>query len=312
MSILIETLNGSIQHLKDIFHISLIIDIRSQLKYEISHLTGAYSLSLPDMLVKRFISKHKDLSFTTNSLIMDDDNPLKKRLKYNNIIFYNQDGTKDDLLLMYLHVLTKEDLPVSYVIGGFNAIVLNGQYTLQSNGAPHPSVIQHVSEYIDTTVDYNYVTDSLAIGAEGVAHNRSLIKSESFTHILNVSSNNCVIYDNITCLWKNISDSIKQTIFTVLPECVTFIDTALRQGGKVFVHCMAGISRSVTMVMAYYMWAHKMTCMDAYGFIQARRAKASPNLSFMGQLITIERYLKQTNYNLIESCRLAAVELNMI
>ena len=105
MSILIETLNGSIQHLKDIFHISLIIDIRSQLKYEISHLTGAYSLSLPDMLVKRFISKHKDLSFTTNSLIMDDDNPLKKRLKYNNIIFYNQDGTKDELLLMYLHVL---------------------------------------------------------------------------------------------------------------------------------------------------------------------------------------------------------------
>jgi len=318
MNILIETFNGVKQNLKDILHSSLIIDIRSQPEYVICHLTEAFSLTLPDLLAKRFISKHKASGLTTASLIMDDNNPLKNRNAYTDIIFYNQGGAKDELLMMYLDVLTKEGKfnSVSYVIGGFNAIVLNGQYTLQCNIVHHtPSVTQQpqASEHTDPSIDYNYIIpDKLAIGAEGVAHNRSLISSEGFTHILNVSSNNCLVYEGVTCLWKSISDNVKQSIFTVLPDCVSFIDMALRQEGKILVHCQAGISRSVTMVMAYLMWAHKMPYKEAYELIQDRRAKASPNLGFLGQLITIESFLKQTDYDLVESCRLAAVKLNMI
>jgi predicted protein tyrosine phosphatase len=37
-------------------------------------------------------------------------------------------------------------------------------------------------------------------------------------------------------------------ILSHLPACVTFIDDAIKSGGRVLVHCMAGVSRSVSVM----------------------------------------------------------------
>lgn len=63
-----------------------------------------------------------------------------------------------------------------------------------------------------------------------------------------------------------------------------------RQEG-VLVHCLAGISRSVTITVAYLMYKLSMSLNDAYDFVRRRKANISPNFNFMGQLLDFERQL---------------------
>jgi len=64
---------------------------------------------------------------------------------------------------------------------------------------------------------------------------------------------------------------------------------------KVLVHCMAGISRSVTIVCAYLMRYMNMTLRDAYLLCKKHRPICFPNLGFWNQLITYESQLKKEN-----------------
>lgn len=75
-----------------------------------------------------------------------------------------------------------------------------------------------------------------------------------------------------------------------LEECLEFIHRC-RQVTNVFVHCYAGVSRSVTIVVAYLMrfwgWGLKV----AIAFVQAKRIVAKPNDGFMEQLRKYEEKL---------------------
>ena len=70
-----------------------------------------------------------------------------------------------------------------------------------------------------------------------------------------------------------------------------FTDSIKEKGGRVFVHCHAGISRSATVCIAYMMRTRKMTVVDAYKFVKSKRPIISPNLHFMGQLLEYQEQL---------------------
>ena len=55
---------------------------------------------------------------------------------------------------------------------------------------------------------------------------------------------------------------------------------------------MAGISRSVTLTIAYLMSHFRMSMQNAYQFVKDKRPAISPNLNFMGQLVEFERELE--------------------
>jgi len=59
----------------------------------------------------------------------------------------------------------------------------------------------------------------------------------------------------------------------------------------VLVHCLAGISRSVTITMAYLMFKLGLSLNEAYDLIRAKKSNISPNFNFMGQLLEFERHL---------------------
>lgn len=65
-----------------------------------------------------------------------------------------------------------------------------------------------------------------------------------------------------------------------------FIDEALSSGGKILVHCMAGVSRSVSLVTYYLMKKYGLKYEDAVRTIKNKRKIANPNESFKKQLIT--------------------------
>ena len=57
-------------------------------------------------------------------------------------------------------------------------------------------------------------------------------------------------------------------------------------------HCLAGVSRSVTVTIAYLMSTCGMTLNEAYDFVKDRKSNVSPNFNFMGQLLDFERQLR--------------------
>lgn len=67
-----------------------------------------------------------------------------------------------------------------------------------------------------------------------------------------------------------------------------FPDSVKESGGRVLVHCQAGISRSATICLAYLIHAHRVRLNEAFEFVKRRRHVISPNLGFMGQLLQFE------------------------
>ena len=69
---------------------------------------------------------------------------------------------------------------------------------------------------------------------------------------------------------------------------IFFPDNVLDNGGKVLVHCHAGVSRSATVCIAYLMYKNNFTLEKAFDQVRSRRGVISPNLNFMQQLQEFE------------------------
>lgn len=61
------------------------------------------------------------------------------------------------------------------------------------------------------------------------------------------------------------------------------------------IHCVAGVSRSVTFCIAYLMKYHRMTLLEAYNHVKLKRSMIRPNCGFFRQLIEYEQRLYETN-----------------
>lgn len=74
-----------------------------------------------------------------------------------------------------------------------------------------------------------------------------------------------------------------------LDEGVDFIKTAITKEEPVLVHCNAGVSRSASFVIAYFIREEGMTFREALTHVVTRRPSVMPNLGFQKQL---EQYYK--------------------
>jgi dual specificity MAP kinase phosphatase len=73
-----------------------------------------------------------------------------------------------------------------------------------------------------------------------------------------------------------------------------FADEGRQKGAGVLVHCLAGISRSVTVTVAYLIHSMNLSLNDAYDFVKKCKPDISPNFNFMGQLKDYETTLKMS------------------
>ncbi|XP_055262556.1 dual specificity protein phosphatase 22 isoform X1 [Moschus berezovskii] len=71
-------------------------------------------------------------------------------------------------------------------------------------------------------------------------------------------------------------------------ESIKFIHECRLQGEGCLVHCLAGVSRSVTLVVAYIMTVTNFGWEDALHTVRAGRSCANPNLGFQRQLQEFE------------------------
>jgi len=126
------------------------------------------------------------------------------------------------------------------------------------------------------------VEGQIFIGNLTGARSLKLRKELGITHILSV----CDQYPSTGAnhLVIPIDDVPSADILTQLCRACQFIENALQKGGRILVHCAAGISRSPTVVAAYLMKTRKMSHLTAIRFMAEKRPQVCPNRGFVMQL----------------------------
>ncbi|XP_041976307.1 dual specificity protein phosphatase 14-like [Aricia agestis] len=86
-------------------------------------------------------------------------------------------------------------------------------------------------------------------------------------------------------------DTPSSDMLTYMDSVADLINEVASRNENVLVHCVAGVSRSVTLCLAYLVKWHKMTLADAYHHLKMRRPQIRPNTGFFKQLIKYEERL---------------------
>lgn len=86
-------------------------------------------------------------------------------------------------------------------------------------------------------------------------------------------------------------------------SCAEFIDDAIKQNGKVLVHCLKGASRSAAIVAAYLISKKNYTCAFALGIMKEKRKVVNPNDGFVQQLMEYEQETNKAKDLLKQSLR---------
>ncbi|XP_062987639.1 dual specificity protein phosphatase 5 [Elgaria multicarinata webbii] len=149
----------------------------------------------------------------------------------------------------------------------------------------------------------------LYLGSAYHASKCDFLANLNITALLNVSRKSSEPFTDQYCYkWIPVEDSHMADISSHFQEAIEFIDCTRRAGGKILVHCEAGISRSPTICMAYLMKMRKFRLEEAFDYIKQRRSLISPNFGFMGQLLQYEsEILSSTPSPPVTSCKRDAV-----
>eukprot|EP00743_Colponemidia_sp_Colp-15_P003642 GILK01003931.1.p1 GENE.GILK01003931.1~~GILK01003931.1.p1 ORF type:complete len:473 (-),score=73.63 GILK01003931.1:193-1611(-) len=144
------------------------------------------------------------------------------------------------------------------------------------------------------------ITDTLFIGSDEIAKHREILSQHKITHIVNCAGNVCENYWPNDFSYKKyyLKDDKQELIDSVLLDALEFMDNAISSGGRVYVHCIQGVSRSAAMIIAYLMWSQKLTYDQAYTKLRECRGVCNPNIGFMCRLIDWSKRTTDKSYAL--------------
>ncbi|XP_078055733.1 dual specificity protein phosphatase 13A-like [Mustelus asterias] len=144
------------------------------------------------------------------------------------------------------------------------------------------------------------VWPNLYIGDMTIAHDRFRLWKLGITHVLNaahkqIASSGCQDFYGTGMDYYGIEgrDLPNFDIAAHFSSASEYIHRALGVlGGKVFVHCAFGYSRSATLVLAYLMTYHHLSLFDALKTVTSHR-RIFPNRGFLRQLRNFDIKLQQ-------------------
>lgn len=149
------------------------------------------------------------------------------------------------------------------------------------------------------------IIDGLFLGDFTAAASLQVLKSHEITHILTAAAGLPLHFpDQFTYKQIQIYDMPTCSIIDYFPECIEFIDQALEGGGRVFVHCAMGVSRSATIVIAYLMCKKEYRWRSALQFVTSKHPETQPNFGFIDQLKQYEASLGfDVNFLMDSKCK---------
>ncbi|XP_026164701.1 dual specificity protein phosphatase 13B isoform X2 [Mastacembelus armatus] len=158
------------------------------------------------------------------------------------------------------------------------------------------------------TGNVNQVWPNLFIGNEVTARDKGTLHSLGITHIVNAAhgspnpSPGSYLYVNTgPRFYRDMAvdyygvEADDATDFILSPffyPTARYIRAALAMGGRVFVHCLMGVSRSATLVLAFLMIVEGLRLQEAVAAVRPHR-DICPNPGFLQQLRSLDMSLER-------------------
>ena len=171
---------------------------------------------------------------------------------------------------------------------GYNIAVLYGK------------IRQYTQPYINKYINYEpniseVYENKIYISDFATSCDIDLLKEIGITHIIiAVIGIDPLFPSDFEYLKLDMPDVNNCNLISYIYKSKVFIDDAIKNNGKVLVHCMYGISRSVSIVCGYLMYTNNWTYDKAIITIKSKRINAKPNDGFIFQLNDISKLLNIT------------------
>jgi hypothetical protein len=137
------------------------------------------------------------------------------------------------------------------------------------------------------------VLPHLFVGGEVAAKDLAQLQRCGVTHIINAAAVIVPSFYPVQFAYTNLflCDSPDEPISALFALVIAIIEEELLKGGKVFVHCVQGVSRSCSLVIVYVMWKLGLSYDAAYRVVREQRKICSPNSGFMVSLLGFQSQL---------------------
>lgn len=146
--------------------------------------------------------------------------------------------------------------------------------------------------------DISKINDNIYIGNLSTSTNKKLLLENGITHVICIMSQPTSYFPkDFKYLNIHAYDIPEFDLTYTFPVSNTFIDNAVKENGKIYIHCMCGASRSVSIVLSYFLWKYPNISLEEHlSNIVDKRDKANPNSGFLKQL----QEFNKINYEKIE------------
>ena len=150
------------------------------------------------------------------------------------------------------------------------------------------------------TTDISYIIDGIYISNWQTATNEDLLVEKKINNVMciaqfNKSKKELAMYDErkINHYHFKLMDENNVNISDIFAKTNKIIASCVNSKVPILVHCQEGMSRSVTIVMAYLIYKYNLTNVaGVLKAIQTKREVANPNYGFRKQLAI---YAKEIN-----------------
>ncbi|XP_074554807.1 dual specificity protein phosphatase 16 [Halichoeres trimaculatus] len=273
----------------------VLIDSRPFVDYNASHILEAVNVNCSKLMKRRLQQDKVQIA----ELLQHS---AKKKLEFvgdQEVVVYDQSSSDpsalstESFLSVLLLKLERSFPSVHLLSGGFSEFshlfpgLCEGKSTLVTSCMSQPCLPV-------TNVGPTRILPHLYLGCQRDVLNKDLMQQNDIAYVLN-ASNTCPKPDFIPeshFLRVPVNDSFCEKILPWLDRSVEFIEKAKASNARVLVHCLAGISRSATIAIAYIMKRMDMNLDEAYRFVKEKRPTISPNFNFLGQLLDFEKKIK--------------------
>nr|XP_002763843.2 dual specificity protein phosphatase 21-like [Callithrix jacchus] len=140
------------------------------------------------------------------------------------------------------------------------------------------------------------VTSSLFLSNGVAANSKLLLTSHRITTVINVSIEVAnTFFEGIQYIKVPTADAPDSRLYKFFDPVADYIHSVEMRQGRTLLHCVAGVSRSASLCLAYLMKYHSMSLLGAYRWTKSCRPIIRPNNGFWEQLILYEFKLFNNN-----------------
>ena len=134
----------------------------------------------------------------------------------------------------------------------------------------------------------------LYITGIGGVTNRKNLEHWNITHVLNLAREleDTAFPDFVDVRYEGLRDSEEEDLYRHLPGLVEHIHRVIDGGGRIVVNCVAGVSRSASVCLAYKVRYEGLSLREAFDEVHKARPVVSPNLGFWQALIQWEEEVR--------------------